>query len=88
MAFTIILYSCFYFVQMKTNAHWGSIYVPTVEYVSTMLVLMGVTVLGQATKEQHVPEVNEPRRQKTNFRCFLPGPTQTDLYSHNRKQES
>ena len=88
MAFTIILYSCFYFVQMKTNAHWGPIHVPTVVHVSTTLVLMDVTVQGRGTKEQYVPEVNEPRRQKTNFRCFRPGPTQTDLYSHNRKPES
>ena len=31
---------------------------------------------------------SEPRPEKTCLRCFRPGPTETNLYSHRRKARS
>ena len=31
--------------------------------------------------------IYEPRSEKTGLRCFRPGPTQTGMYSHTRRQE-
>ena len=33
-------------------------------------------------------KINEPRREKTGFRGFRPGLTQTDLYSHRRELDA
>ena len=57
--------------------------------VSTLVVPLLLKLrLNTRIKVMTCSETFEPRREKTCHRGFLPGPTQTELYSHRKRLEA